>query len=67
MSAIKDLHIDVLNDEDEAEQPVCNHHWDFINESFGHDWAGGGIQHSGFWECRECGEETNKCPESLKD
>lgn len=40
--------------------PVCEHKWTYIDESFDHDWAGGGCEQSGFWQCLICDEETDK-------
>lgn len=34
---------------------ACDHLWVVVNDSFGHDWAGGGIQRSAFVECYHCG------------
>lgn len=33
----------------------CAHLWVVVDDSFGHDWAGGGIERSKYIECYHCG------------
>jgi len=35
---------------------VCEHKWQFVDDSFSHDWAGGGTEIIRYWECEHCGE-----------
>lgn len=40
----------------EIEIKECDHEFKLINDSFDHDWAGGGTEVIVYWECSECGE-----------
>ena len=41
------------------EPPMCDHEWEFIDESFDHEF---GREPLHTWECQSCGETTHKCP-----
>jgi len=44
---------------------ICEHNWVFCDDSFDHDWAGGGTHVDCYWECQTCGVCTRKCPAEL--
>ena len=41
---------------------ICEHNWVFCDDSFDHDWAGGGTQLDVYWECQTCGVCTRRLP-----
>ena len=49
----------------EQEQPTdaepCDHEWEFIDDSFDHEW---GCEQAHSWECHKCGETVYDCPTS---
>ena len=48
-----------MSPQQKTEAETCDHEWEFIDESFSHEF-GTEVLHS--WECQKCGETVNKCP-----
>jgi len=43
-----------------VEQEPCDHEWEFIDESFDHEF---GTEVIYTWECQKCGLRTNRNPQ----
>ena len=45
------------------EPEACDHEWEFIDDSFDHEW---GCEQAHSWECQKCGETVYTCPFSYE-
>lgn len=48
-----------MNADPKPDAAPCAHEWEFIDESFAHEF-GTEVLHS--WECQKCGASVSKCP-----
>ena len=43
-------------------QLECDHDWMRCDDSYSHDWQGGGVHKDIYWECQHCGLTTRTNP-----